>query len=130
MVPMARELTEDDVRAGGKLARGLYRCLRVRIHRLAVCVATPDPALTGLAYGMAWAGLGAVNMPRQVHLRPDFTESKPRADYRIELSARPALVIVYGVIGLWRLVLRKCPRVKWLWGEIRRRSNHGRDGGR
>jgi len=128
--PLLHELSEDDLRSAWKSTRGLFSCVRIRIHRLAVNVATPNPALTGFAYGMAWASLGSMGMPRQVTFEPDFTHTRPQTDYRVELSARPALVIVHGVLALWRLILRKPNRSKRLWRMTGRRSDHGRDGGR
>jgi hypothetical protein len=127
---LASELDEDDLRAAWKSARGLFGCARVRVHRLALHVASPDPALTGFAYGMAWAGLGAMGIPQQVSVDADFTQTRPRAEFRIELSARPARVLYEMMRALWRMVLRRPLRMKRLWGVIRRRADHVRNGGR
>lgn len=118
------EFDENDLRSAWISVRRLLRCARVRVHHLALTVATPDPALTGVVYGFACAGLSMFEVPRQIGVDADFTQTRPRADYRIELSARPIRALVEGLRALWLTVLRKPERRRIFLQIVRRRAKN------
>jgi hypothetical protein len=106
-----KEFGLTDLRSAGRALRVLIRSLRVRIHRLVVGVATPDPAMTGIAYGAACAVLATFPAKSRVRVYADFTRTSPEIDYRIELSVRPLVSLLNLIRALSYLPLRKIVRL-------------------
>lgn len=88
---------EAVVAAAGRLARAVQRAWRA-VHweyfRAEVVVATPDPFLTGVAYG-ALCPLLALNHPPKTSLviTPDFTTTAPRAAAAFGAWFRPGALL-------------------------------------
>ena len=71
---------------GVDLIRSLSRHLRVRVHRLDVQVASPNPALTGFSYGMLCAFGSAYPMAIPWTVGVDFTETRPAVSFRVSVK--------------------------------------------
>ena len=71
---------------GVEVLRSFGHHLKIKVHRLEIVVATPNPALTGFAYGLAYAvGSGfASSVPWT--LVPEFTLTRPAISFRVEAS--------------------------------------------
>ncbi|MBI5059516.1 hypothetical protein HZB60_07040 [candidate division KSB1 bacterium] len=84
-----------------------FRCVRIRIRRLDVTVATPDPALTGMAYGLALAGVSALPFSLATSLTADFTADRPRADFRVDVTVIPLRLTISSVRLLSMIPVRR-----------------------
>ncbi len=73
--------------------RSISRHIRITVHRLDVVVATPNPALTGFAYGMTQAFGYAFAGSIPWHSEPEFLLEKPSLSFRVEVSATPIKVL-------------------------------------
>jgi hypothetical protein len=80
----------------------ILHILRIRVHRLHIVIASPDPAWTGVAYGMACAAIGALPPEWPVSVEADWSGNVPQFTYRVEVSVVPvrALAVLTGF--LWR----------------------------
>ncbi len=94
--------------------RAVTHQLKIHVLRLNVVVATPNPALTGFAYGMAWAGIGAFAPPWPGSMDVDFTRTTPKVDFQLE--ARITLITL--VPAFWRLA----PKIGAHKRQFRRRT--------
>jgi hypothetical protein len=103
---LSREFKLDDWRTILELVIRLLRTLRIRIHRLHVVIATPDPALTGVVYGMTCAVIGALPADWPVSVEADWSGSAPKAKYRIEASVIPIRVLSVFARIFWKKVRR------------------------
>ncbi len=91
--PIVRFFELDDLRTVLELTIRLVRSLRIRVRRLHVLIATPNPALTGIAYGMAWAVIGCLPSNWPVSVEADWTTAAPKFSYRVEFSVIPARLL-------------------------------------
>jgi hypothetical protein len=96
-----------------RMVNSLIRLLKTpRLDRLQleVDVATPDPALTGIVFGVVYQ-LRALHSPprRVIVIRSDFNEIKPRGSLFCRVSIRPVRVLfelLYLILRqpLWRML--------------------------
>lgn len=114
--PMTLLSLRARLRAYRRVLRGLVRGVRVDACAGHVRIATPDPALTGLAYGCA-EGVRAL-LPdahrRRVSVEPDFVGELPGGRATLAVRVRVAVL----ALAAWRL----------FWYE-RGRSSRARRGG-
>ncbi len=96
--------TFDDLRLVLNAAVRLLKTLRVRVHRLHVVIASPDPAWTGMAYGMAWAIIGALPADWPVSVEADWTSAVPAATYDVQVTVIPAQVLGVVLGTIWKKV--------------------------
>ena len=96
----------DDLRAALLLAIRIIRAIRIRVYRLHVLIATPDPALTGVAYGISCAVIGMLPASWPVSVDADWRSEVPEFTYRVEASVLPVRIIA-ALMGNW---LRKIGR--------------------
>ena len=123
VAPSLREVAQlmsTGIRAferGVDLVRSFSRHLRVRVHRLEVRVATPDPALTGCGYGMlcAFGSAYATQTPWTIDV--DFRETKPAVSFRVSVMIQPVKMMpaIYRVAKF---------AVRQHWGRSRRRRGN------
>jgi hypothetical protein len=83
---------------GLQTLRSATRHLMIRVHRLHVVLATPNPALTGISYGMMCAFGGAFATAWPIVIEPDFTRMTSEVSFRVE--ARVTVIKV--VPAAWR----------------------------
>lgn len=78
---------------GLDVIRSISHHIRIHVHRLDVVVATPNPALTGFAYGMtqAFGFAFAPNIPWTAEV--DFMREQPSLSFRVEVSVTPIKVL-------------------------------------
>lgn len=99
-----------DRRRIGAALRAFVRRVRVRRFRARAVIASPDPAWTGWASGMAYAGWGA--LPARVRsgaeVRVDFEGEVPRLDGEAALRFQP-LIVALLALRMW-LVVRRARR--------------------
>ncbi len=90
--------------------RAFLRGLHVRRFAATLVIASPDPAWTGWATGMAYAGWGALptRLRGGVRLRPDFEAEAPRLGGEAAVRLQPLIIAVLA-IRLW-LVVRRARR--------------------
>lgn len=102
------EFTLADFQALPRFVQDLLVHLNLRVRRLHVRVATPDPALTGILGGwvLAVAQLLPENWP--VRVESSFTEKSPQTYYEVEVRTRPAeplwdVIHLIAHLPVWRL---------------------------
>ena len=80
-------------RRGLDAIRSISRHIHVKVHRLDMVVATPNPALTGFAFGMtqAFGHAFAGNLPW--HTEPEFGQEEPSVSFRVEVSVTPIMMV-------------------------------------
>ncbi|MEJ2288026.1 MAG: hypothetical protein P8Y02_05145 [Deinococcales bacterium] len=109
--------------------RAFLRRLRLRRFAASVVIASPDPAWTGWAAGMAYAGRGA--LPAQLRaglrLRPDFESEVPRVGAEAAIRLQPLAIAVLA-LRLW-LVVRRARRPRPKQGEGGQRGQPAREAG-
>ncbi len=106
---LVEELNIDDLRSLIGARKHFFGALKFRVTRLELVVATPDPALTGMAYGLASAAKYCSGLPAWSGLYIDFESERPRAEYVVELLVRPVhllwgLMRIMAVLALSRVV--------------------------
>jgi hypothetical protein len=79
--------------SGLDTVRSISRHIHVKVHRLDMVVATPNPALTGFAYGMTQALGYAIGANVPWHAEPDFEQAEPALSMRVEVSVTPIMMI-------------------------------------
>jgi hypothetical protein len=70
--------------SGLQTLRSVTHHVRIRVHRLNVILATPNPALTGISYGMMCAFGGALALSWPIVIEPDFTRTTSEVSFRVE----------------------------------------------
>ncbi|RPH92752.1 DUF2953 domain-containing protein [candidate division KSB1 bacterium] len=119
-----QDLNVEDVQAVWTTLRRFSNSVHLRMHKLVLNIATPDPAVTGMLYGLSCAGIGAFNASDKITLNADFSHEIPAFDYRIEVSLIPGRAVWESIGALWRLVLRKPQRRRMLFSAIGRKKKH------
>jgi len=91
----------------GRALRAFMRRIRLRRLRARAVIASPDPAWTGWAAGMAYAGWGAMPAPfrRGVEVRSDFETEVPRLEGELALRFRPVNLALLA-LRMWWIVRR------------------------
>jgi len=84
----------EDLKLAFDLVVRLMHVLRIRVHRLNVMIASPDPAWTGMAYGWACAAVSILPAEWPVAVDVDWDADVPGVVYRVEATAIPAHVIL------------------------------------
>ena len=82
----------------------LFKALHVRVRRLHVVVATPDPALTGVAYGMACAAISILPPDWPLSVDADWTHTTPEISYRVNATVIPGQVFLLAITALWKFM--------------------------
>lgn len=86
------------------------KAVRIRVRYLHIVVASPDPALTGFAYGAACAITAALPRHWPVAVAVDFTVERPAVDYRVVIVAVPLRILGILVVSLTEFVMNRLPR--------------------
>lgn len=84
-----RKITLHDLRRAWGKAVWFLRAIHIRVRKLHLTVASPDPALTGFAYGMASAVQGIVPSRWPFSFDVDFLRSTPKLDYHVKITVIP-----------------------------------------
>ena len=92
---------------GIKTLRRMKRHVHVRVRRMEVVIASPNPALTGFSYGMMWAFAGAVPWNWPVQAGVDFAQTSPKVNFRIRLSAVPVSLLWPAGLFIWKSWIKK-----------------------
>jgi len=100
--PIAKVFGVDDLRSALEFVLKIVHTLRIRVHRLHVVIATPDPAWTGIAYGMACAIIGALPSDWAVSVEADWVNAAPAFTYRVEVSVIPARALGVLCSAVWK----------------------------
>jgi hypothetical protein len=81
--------------------------VRIRRFRARAVIASPDPAWTGWATGMAYAGWGALpaRVRRGAEVRVDFEGEVPRLEGEAALRFQP-LIVALLALRMWGVVRR------------------------
>lgn len=116
------ELVIDDLRRLWRAIVRVGRIFKVRVHHCELIVATPDPSVTGIAYGCLRAASGILPPIPNLQVWPDFTLNKPEVRYRVEFSFR-LINLLYGfATALVSLPIRKFFKIsRSIRGTYRRR---------
>jgi len=87
--------------------RAFVRRVNVRRFRARAVIASPDPAWTGWASGVAYAGWGALpaRLRRGAEVRVDFEGEVPRLEGEAALRFQP-LIVALLALRLWWVVRR------------------------
>ena len=105
-----------DRRRIGRALRAFVRRIRLRRLRARAVIASPDPAWTGWATGMAYAGWGAMpaRVRRGVEVHTDFETEVPRLEGEVALRFQPVIVALLALRMWWivRRARRPTPSVK------------------
>ena len=111
------EFTLADFRALPLFLRDLLGHLNLRVRRLDVRLATPDPAMTGILGGWAYAVAQILPEKWPVHIEPSFTEKSMQICYEAEARVRP----VEPLWDVFRLVVRlPLLRLARSWWQLRK----------
>ena len=102
--------------------RTQVRSVRIRIRRFDLIIATPDPALTGISYGLAVAGVSLAPALSAASLVADFESVRPRADFRMDVTVIPLRLTVASIRVLGALPLRRLHRL-WVESKPAERSS-------
>jgi hypothetical protein len=94
-----------DFRAVPTFIRDILRHANLRVRHFEMCIATPDPALTGALAGWMEAVRACLPARWPIHLETSFDESAPKIRYDFEAKIRP-------VQPLWDL-LHLAFRLPW-----------------
>jgi hypothetical protein len=95
--------------------------VRVRVHKFEVTIATPDPALTGMLYGLSFATAGMA--PRFLSgIDCDFTAARPRANLKVDVVVIPLKLALTAVRVLRTLPLQR------IFHKLRRMQTDNRKG--
>jgi hypothetical protein len=106
-----REFGLDDATRVWKIFKLMKRGFHLRIRRFDLCIATPDPAMTGILYGSACAIRSVIPPRHAVNVSVSFIESTPSVDYRIVFSFIPTMLLVRSIRALMFVPFRKVARV-------------------
>jgi hypothetical protein len=83
--------------------RWFLKGFRLRVRRFDLTVASPDPAWTGMAYGLACAVQSVLPRRWPVRIGVDFNRESPVMAYHLELTAIP----MYLFIGAIRFLVKR-----------------------
>ncbi len=83
----------EDIQRINRARRRLFGTLQMKIRDVDLIVATPDPALTGFAFGVACAARYATGPGWWSGLAVDFERDIPGVALRVDLTVRPIAVI-------------------------------------
>jgi hypothetical protein len=115
-----------DRRQIGAALRAFVRRVRIERFRARAVIASPDPAWTGWATGMAYAGWGA--LPARVRhgaeVRVDFEGEVPRLEGEAALRFRPVIVALLA-LRMWWVVRRARRRPASTRSRVRPASEAG-----
>jgi hypothetical protein len=85
--------------------RWFLKRFHFRLRRFDLTVASPDPALTGMAYGLACAVQSVLPSRWPISIGVDFNRETPELAFHVELTVIPASFLLG---GLWMILkLRK-----------------------
>jgi hypothetical protein len=98
-----------DLREAWNAVRWFMKSIRFRVRQFDMVVASPDPAFTGFAYGMACVCQSVLPREWATSLDVDFNRSAPVLSYHVELTIIPVRLIM----GAFRIGSR-----------LRRRKHH------
>jgi hypothetical protein len=96
----------EDVRETWRMIKRVYRHIRFRVHQFDIVIAAPDPALAGMVYGWSWAAASWLPASWPLTLQADFTQTRPRANIRAEMTLIPGIVLWNGL----RYFIRRAQR--------------------
>ncbi len=88
---LTKGLLEKIVSNLGRILRRLLRTVRIRRFRAMGSLATPDPALTGMLFGLVPAFRQAARLsrvPMSVDIVPDFVHDRPTGALDAEITTR------------------------------------------
>jgi hypothetical protein len=74
--------------------RWFFRAIRFRVKRFDLTVASPDPALTGFAFGMACAVQSMLPSTWPATVRVDFDRQSPQLSYDVSLTIIPLYILI------------------------------------
>ena len=109
------ELMRTGVQAfhrGIDVLRSFHRHTKVIVHQFDVVTATPNPALTGFAYGMAYAFGSAFAPSVPWTVAADFTATRPSLHFRVEVRIVPIRVLP-SLLRMGWLVTKRIAMQRW-----------------
>ncbi len=101
---------------GVDVLRSFHHHVKVIVYRFDVVAATPNPALTGFAYGMAYAFGSAFAPSVPWTVAADFTATRPSLHFRVEVRIVPIRVLP----SLLRMGWLVTKRMVMQWWQTRR----------
>jgi hypothetical protein len=101
----------SDIKLVFRIVRNLLKCVRFRMKQLDIAIATPDPAATGILYGLAYAGISALPRRIPVTFCPDFYRTSPLINGTASVTVIPLRILTVSL-----------PLLHLLW-RVRRRSD-------
>lgn len=113
-----------------QMARYLYRHTHLEQLELEATLATPDPALTGVGYGLIEAVQPLVHSlwpGARIRIRPDFLAEWPTGHFELALRILPLHLVVLGWRGfvLMRRVRNPRKQERKIYGTQRSLDQHG-----
>jgi hypothetical protein len=103
-----------DIKLYFRTVRNILKCVHFRVKQLDVAIATPDPAITGMLYGLASAGISVLPGRGQISLYPDFNRTSPLVNGTASVTVMPLRILTAGLPllqRLWRVRRRDANRV-------------------